>query len=151
MHWASSRHTTREEDEVYCLLGILKINMSLLYGEGKRAFRRLQEEIMKTTADQSILAWEIPAGESALFAGLLAHSTSCFRGAARNVASTDSVATTPGSEFRLTHQGLEIELWLEKYRLEQHRNYHVTALDCILQQPEGHSHRVGLLLELTSS
>jgi hypothetical protein len=47
MSWASRRETTREEDIAYCLLGIFSINMPLLYGEGQKAFLRLQEEIMK--------------------------------------------------------------------------------------------------------
>lgn len=55
--WASMRTTTRREDEAYCLLGILEVHMPLLYGEGANAFRRLQEEVIKTSADQSILAW----------------------------------------------------------------------------------------------
>jgi hypothetical protein len=42
MTWASRRSTTREEDMAYCLLGIFEVNMPLLYGEGKRAFIRLQ-------------------------------------------------------------------------------------------------------------
>jgi hypothetical protein len=37
MSWASERHTTREEDLAYCLLGIFQVNMPLLYGEGKSA------------------------------------------------------------------------------------------------------------------
>ena len=41
----------------YCLLGIFDINMALLYGEGKKAFLRLQEEIMKVSEDQSLFAW----------------------------------------------------------------------------------------------
>ncbi|EUC43529.1 hypothetical protein COCMIDRAFT_50334, partial [Bipolaris oryzae ATCC 44560] len=45
MSWASQRDTTRTEDMTYCLLGIFNINMPLLYGEGDRAFHRLQEEI----------------------------------------------------------------------------------------------------------
>lgn len=32
--------------------------MPLLYGEGERAFVRLQEEILKSSDDQSIYAWE---------------------------------------------------------------------------------------------
>jgi hypothetical protein len=32
--------------------------MPLLYGEGTRAFVRLQEEIIKTSDDQSIFAWK---------------------------------------------------------------------------------------------
>jgi hypothetical protein len=57
MSWASQRQTTREEDIAYCLLGIFNINMPLLYGEGNQAFRRLQEEIIRKTDDDSILAW----------------------------------------------------------------------------------------------
>ncbi|RWA08664.1 hypothetical protein EKO27_g6456 [Xylaria grammica] len=58
MSWAANRETTRLEDVAYCLLGIFDINMPLLYGEGTKAFRRLQEEIIKVSDDQSILVWE---------------------------------------------------------------------------------------------
>jgi hypothetical protein len=57
MSWASQRATTRIEDRVYSLLGIFDINMPLLYGEGLRAFRRLQEEIIRTTHDTSIFCF----------------------------------------------------------------------------------------------
>jgi hypothetical protein len=57
MSWAASRRTTRVEDLAYCLLGLFDINFPLLYGEGTKAFRRLQEEIMKQTSDMSLLAW----------------------------------------------------------------------------------------------
>ncbi|KAK0611660.1 heterokaryon incompatibility protein-domain-containing protein, partial [Immersiella caudata] len=57
MSWAAGRRTTRVEDLAYCLLGLFDINFPLLYGEGTKAFRRLQEEIMKQTSDMSLLAW----------------------------------------------------------------------------------------------
>ena len=57
MSWASRRKTSRVEDAAYCLLGIFDVNIPLIYGEGKRAFRRLQEAIMGTTHDQSLFAW----------------------------------------------------------------------------------------------
>lgn len=57
MSWAANRHTTRVEDQAYCLLGLFDINMPMLYGEGKKAFMRLQHEIMKTYDDATILAW----------------------------------------------------------------------------------------------
>ncbi|PMD57602.1 HET-domain-containing protein, partial [Hyaloscypha bicolor E] len=57
MSWAAGRETTREEDIAYCLLGLFEVNMPLLYGEGARAFIRLQEEIIKETDDQSLFAW----------------------------------------------------------------------------------------------
>jgi len=57
MSWAASRKTTRVEDIAYSLLGIFDLSMPLLYGEGNRAFYRLQEAIMHSTPDLSILAW----------------------------------------------------------------------------------------------
>ncbi|RPD78512.1 hypothetical protein L226DRAFT_543822 [Lentinus tigrinus ALCF2SS1-7] len=57
MSWAARRQTTRPEDEAYCLMGIFGINMPTLYGEGRAAFRRLQEEIMKKSVDTSLFAW----------------------------------------------------------------------------------------------
>ncbi|KAK1757807.1 hypothetical protein QBC47DRAFT_377014, partial [Echria macrotheca] len=58
MSWAANRQTSRIEDMAYCLLGIFDVNMPLLYGEGKRAFRRLQQEILKENPyDQSLFAW----------------------------------------------------------------------------------------------
>ncbi len=57
MSWASYRKTTRIEDTAYSLLGIFNITMPLLYGEGVRAFTRLQEEIIRSLDDDSILAW----------------------------------------------------------------------------------------------
>ena len=40
--WASKRETKRSEDGAYRLLGFFQVNMPLLYGEGTRAFYRLQ-------------------------------------------------------------------------------------------------------------
>ncbi|MCJ1278410.1 hypothetical protein MMC21_006226 [Puttea exsequens] len=57
MSWASSRETTKLEDNAYCLLGLFGVNMPLLYGEGEKAFRRLQYEIIRYTCDESIFAW----------------------------------------------------------------------------------------------
>lgn len=55
--WASMRETERVEDHAYSLMGLFDINMPTLYGEGERAFRRLQEEILRRTPDQSLFAW----------------------------------------------------------------------------------------------
>ncbi|EJF59833.1 HET-domain-containing protein, partial [Dichomitus squalens LYAD-421 SS1] len=57
LSWAARRQTTREEDRAYSLLGIFNINMPTLYGEGSRAFRRLQEEIVRHVPDLSLFAW----------------------------------------------------------------------------------------------
>lgn len=60
MRWAANRQTTRIEDIAYCLMGIFDVQMPLLYGEGKRAFARLQQEIMRGSDDQSLFAWGVP-------------------------------------------------------------------------------------------
>ena len=75
MSWASERVTTRPEDTAYCLLGIFDVNMPLLYGEGTKAFPRLQEEIIKQSDDHSIFAWPI---EDCDQTGLLADSPNAF-------------------------------------------------------------------------
>ena len=57
MSWAAYRTTTRVEDRAYSLMGLLDVNMPMLYGEGKKAFHRLQLEIIRASNDQSIFAW----------------------------------------------------------------------------------------------
>jgi hypothetical protein len=59
MSWAARKTTNRVEDEAYCLMGLFQVNMPLLYGEGRRAFRRLQEEIIRAREDYSIFVWQI--------------------------------------------------------------------------------------------
>lgn len=57
MSWAATRRTSRDEDIAYCLMGLFDLNMPLLYGEGQKAFIRLQEQILHETRDLSLLAW----------------------------------------------------------------------------------------------
>ena len=57
MCWASRRVTTRKEDEAYCLMGLFGIHIPVIYGEGSKAFLRLQEEILRQIPDQSIFLW----------------------------------------------------------------------------------------------
>jgi hypothetical protein len=61
MSWAADRKTTRIEDTSYCLLRLFDINMPLLYGEGRKAFFRLQEELIKCSNDPSLFAWGLGA------------------------------------------------------------------------------------------
>ena len=77
MSWAAGRKTTRGEDLAYCLMGLFGVNMPLLYGEGfEKAFLRLQQEIIKDSADDSIFAWK----DEKRYAvhGLLAPSPAAF-------------------------------------------------------------------------
>lgn len=77
MSWAATRRTTRVEDEAYCLMGLFDVNMPLLYGEGQKAFRRLQLEIMRQCYDPSILAWA-SSDSYAVIEGVLAQGPSMF-------------------------------------------------------------------------
>ncbi|KAL8741570.1 MAG: hypothetical protein Q9184_008371, partial [Pyrenodesmia sp. 2 TL-2023] len=68
MSWASHRETTRLEDEAYSLMGIFNVNMPLLYGEGRKAFTRLQHEIARSLDDESLFAWSTEDLQSGIFA-----------------------------------------------------------------------------------
>ncbi|KAL0253343.1 hypothetical protein SLS55_010319 [Diplodia seriata] len=78
MSWAAKRKTTRKEDEAYSLMGLFDINMPMLYGEGGKAFIRLQEEIMKNTEDESIFAWIDKDATDDATHGLIARSPAYF-------------------------------------------------------------------------
>ena len=57
MSWAADRRASRKEDVAYSLLGIFDVNMPLLYGEGHKAFTRLQLHIIEHVDDESLFAW----------------------------------------------------------------------------------------------
>ncbi|KAH6616119.1 heterokaryon incompatibility protein-domain-containing protein [Chaetomium sp. MPI-SDFR-AT-0129] len=102
MSWAAKRITTRVEDMAYCLLGLFGIHMPLLYGEGIHAFRRLQEELLKATADQTIFAWMHPAWAEALPWGVLASSPASFEQCGQL---TEYYAATSPTAPHLARQG----------------------------------------------
>ncbi|KAI9147293.1 Vegetative incompatibility protein [Paramyrothecium foliicola] len=108
MSWAANRTTTRVEDMAYCLLGIFNINMPLLYGEGKKSFVRLQEEIMKQSTDLSILAWKLPEDATVKHTDVLAKSPAFFRDCRSLVEETsiDQRLGMPTKEYSITNQGL---------------------------------------------
>ena len=55
-------------------MGVFGVNILLLYGEGEKAFARLQEEIMKGSDDHSLFAWKANGTDRRDFRGLLADS-----------------------------------------------------------------------------
>ncbi|KAM0804570.1 heterokaryon incompatibility protein-domain-containing protein [Usnea florida] len=88
MSWISKRQTSRSEDMAYCLLGLFDVNMPLLYGEGRKAFVRLEREIIKKSNDDSIFAWTSADAET-ITSGLLALWPDSFTNSA-DVRSPDS-------------------------------------------------------------
>lgn len=106
MSWASNRQTKRKEDMAYCLLGIFDVNMPLIYGEGEKTFRRLQEEIIKRSNDLTIFMWDPALGNSAnvpTYVGILAKSPVQF---ANSAVVTLSRYDNINPEFSLTNRGL---------------------------------------------
>jgi hypothetical protein len=95
MSWASRRQTTRIEDQSYCLLGLFGVNMPLLYGEGQKAFQRLQEEILKIEEDYTLFTWYPASLDRTLNEGLLAREPSDF-----NTLENDSQSSGVGSPDR---------------------------------------------------
>ena len=71
MSWAAHREASRVEDTAYCLLGIFQVNMPMIYGEGDRAFLRLQEEIIKFSTDLSMFAWRQHHQDEREYRGIL--------------------------------------------------------------------------------
>ena len=57
MSWASKRQTTRVEDRAYSLVGLLHANLTIVYGEGHRAFSRLAEAIAVKNPSWDVFAW----------------------------------------------------------------------------------------------
>ncbi|RFU79887.1 het domain [Trichoderma arundinaceum] len=136
MAWASRRNTTRLEDAAYCLMGLFQVNMPLLYGEGRRAFTRLQEEIIQRTDDQSIFAWNsFDDGDEdpdALF-GLLAQSPAQFKhaGTLQVLPPLPVYASAPSG---MTNQGLRVQLYLRPCHFEDDavmEEDYFAVLDCV--------------------
>lgn len=108
MAWASKRETTRVEDVAYSLLGLFGISMPLLYGEGDKAFLRLQEEIMRKCNDLSIFSWEAnAAGQSSGYLGMLASSPRLFH-ACRHMSKTSiDRQITSRTHFAICNRGIQ--------------------------------------------
>ncbi|KAI0184200.1 heterokaryon incompatibility protein-domain-containing protein [Xylaria flabelliformis] len=116
MSWASRRQTTRVEDVAYCLLGIFDVHMPLLYGEGERAFIRLQEEIIRVSEDRSVFAWTDNDIISESPCGFLARSPANFADSYGIHEIFHNRSTKAGDEpdmvHTVTNRGINIQLTL---------------------------------------
>jgi len=129
MSWAANRTTTRVEDRAYSLMGLLDVNMPMLYGEGKKAFHRLQLEIIRASNDQSIFAWDAAWVQPG---SILADDPSDFKNCGRMelmghdefiqslkkdvpAEELDCIEDRLGS-FPITNRGIQIWLFLLPYR-----------------------------------
>lgn len=102
MSWAASRETTRPEDMAYCLFGLFDVHLTPLYGEGaEKAFRRLQEEIIRTSMDLSFLAWS--------------RYTSSERN--KGLVARSGLASTPRDFLNDSHISFELSRQLEPFHM----------------------------------
>ncbi|KAK7432965.1 hypothetical protein QQZ08_000436 [Neonectria magnoliae] len=108
MSWLSRRVTTRTEDIAYCMLGVFDINMPLIYGEGSKAFVRLQEEIIKTSNDHTIFCWTWTDSVPHDWVSMLAPCPLAFEHSSEFVQTKLSAGNT--RTFSMTNSGLSITL-----------------------------------------
>ncbi len=161
MSWAVGRKTTRLEDRAYSLMGLLNVNMPIIYGEGTKSFVRLQEELIRISDDQSILAWDTPRGSFGGEFGPLATSPDDFTNTidARPMSYKefkDMFRLSDGrADYRMTNFGLRIHLPLEKVQYWDQTIFHAyiacssstkeilyVYLAPIVGKPPGHFRRI---------
>jgi hypothetical protein len=153
MSWAAKRETTKPEDTAYCLLGIFGVNMAMIYGEGSRAFIRLQEEIAKESNDRSLFAWKAdasvngkPVDVNQKYRGLFAQSPSEFYWCFND--HTLKVSKVKNTEFMITNDGLRFETFLARDR--DAKEEYVFNLSCeTLDEATGRPSHWGVYLEKT--
>jgi hypothetical protein len=123
MSWMAGRITTREEDIAYGMLGLFNIMMTPQYGEGQRAFMRLQQELLARTTDESLFAWQMPdpnAGEKFGLApasgtawapdewGMLAPTPDWFKTCGNMTIEDGARIVRPAQVFQHVREGVQI-------------------------------------------
>ncbi|KAJ9610454.1 hypothetical protein H2200_005231 [Cladophialophora chaetospira] len=128
--------------------------MPLFYGEGWKAFQRLQEEIIRTNTDQTIFAWKVHSPESRkdwahlYYGGILASSPADFRDSGRIVRATKHVNWYQPAHS-ISNSGLQIDLPIAKLNRDGRSSAFLAILDCHLSDDS--NGRLGILLRLNNS
>ena len=104
-------------------MGIFDVNMPLLYGEGDKAFLRLQEDIIKRSDDQTLFAWTSADAPDDTPHGLLAESPASFANVGNIIPYSDWESNAP---FSMSNKGLRLELYIERVE----RDIYASALHC---------------------
>ena len=123
MSWMAGRTTTKVEDIAYSMLGLLNVNMPIDYGEGAKAFIRLQRTLMENSTDESIFAWTTPTkglvcyrdhGQTPKWApqswGLLTPSPDCFQRYGDLVILKEKVVPRLAGGYRWTQMGVQFHM-----------------------------------------
>jgi hypothetical protein len=89
---------------------LFDVNIPLLYGEGgNRAFERLQLEIIKRSADESIFAWLLESKDDLGVFGILAPSPNAF---SKELKLRTFSPRIPRPPYTMTNKGLHISATL---------------------------------------
>jgi hypothetical protein len=142
MSWAAFRQTTRVEDRAYSLLGLFDINMPLLYGEGQKAFLRLQEEIARNSSDMSLFAWDVPHQRSQKFFGIFAPTPDNFKNCSTLIAQSNQFYNL--NDFVITNKGLNILTCLASCQVLTSRAAFGLLLWCHREEKPGYTLAVPL-------
>lgn len=146
MSWAAKRQTTRLEDRAYSLLGLFGVNMPMIYGEGLKSFQRLQEEIIKSSTDETLFLWKADTGDTRTASGLLAQSPDDFRDSDEFI---DGILVR-SDPFWMTNRGLclRVELTRREYDEEMEGYFYVAILNGTRNAPPAGRPNVGTGLYL---
>ncbi|KAB5523065.1 hypothetical protein GE09DRAFT_1153780 [Coniochaeta sp. 2T2.1] len=140
MSWASKRQCTRIEDVAYSLFGIFDIHMPLIYGEGDKAFIRLQEAIAQDNVDLSLFAWTSldTKYKRQNYHGLFARSPVDFINCDKLLRILSPV--TPTEEYAITNKGIRLTARMNEGESPNGEKDFLLNLDCLdssRQQPDG--------------
>jgi hypothetical protein len=92
-------------------MGLFGVNMPPLYGEGSKAFYRLQLEILKDSDDESLFAWTDQRHHAFdPIGGMLAPSPAAFS----DSGNVSQIFDVEKPEYTMTNRGLRMELLLPK-------------------------------------
>jgi len=137
MSWAAHRKTSRVEDMAYCLLGLFDIHMPPMYGEGQKAFQRLQEELIRRSNDHSIFAWAPQANVASdvPYASWIKYPFPVLATHPVQFAGSSDVKVAghwrPHARFMITNTGLELRAKAMKYyRPGLDRYLYLVRLNC---------------------
>ncbi|KAI4121737.1 MAG: hypothetical protein LQ338_006193 [Usnochroma carphineum] len=162
MSWMAGRTTTAVEDIAYSMLGLFNITMDIRYGEGAKAFMRLQRTLIESSIDESLFAWTTPTsgltcyqglGKVPKFSpthwGLLAPSPDCFSKSRDLVVLPDLHVARLAGGYRMTQQGVVFEMPFASEVtnfLGLARTKVTLGLNCWRYGPNGKPYNIGIRL-----
>ena len=172
MSWMAGRTVYLIEDIAYSILGILNITMEIRYGEGVKAFMRLQRTLMESSPDESLFAWTLPISGLACYRslrqppqapqfsptdwGLLAPSPDCFSKTSDVVFLPDLLVQRLAGGYKWTQQGVQFQMPMAGFEVANifglPRKNFTLALNCWrYDKSDGKPCNIGIKLEKNKS